>query len=319
MDQLYSTVETSNFSSSPGSLPHPSWDYRNLVPAVALSLCFSVGVPGNISVIILRPNWEHLSSLSQSLMLNLAVSDLFCLLTLPLWIYALLYGWTFSLVSCKLLTYVVYCSLYGSLLTVTGLSIQRYLLVVHQLSCQRIQKRLLLVLLWLVALILSIPTLVVRDLKTEQQWPDCQAQYSSDAQQVAVMMTETVFGFASFFTVALAYVFLRKKLNQAAFFNNPQTTRLITSIIVSFFVLWVPYLTINVLGVAAICLKNEELLKFCTKTGNIFRSLTFVNSCLNPLLYTFTSCKFCAICQKKEPMQENQTFSQATNITTIAE
>lgn len=76
--------------------------------------CFLLRVPGNIAVIILKPNWQHLSSPGQSLTLNLAVSDLLCLLTLPLRVYTFLPGWTFGLVACKLLAYLVCCSLRGS-------------------------------------------------------------------------------------------------------------------------------------------------------------------------------------------------------------
>uniref|UniRef100_A0A3Q3ARK2 G-protein coupled receptors family 1 profile domain-containing protein n=1 Tax=Kryptolebias marmoratus TaxID=37003 RepID=A0A3Q3ARK2_KRYMA len=294
MDQPDSTVATSNFS-SPGLEPHSSWVSIRRASAVVLSLCFVPGVPGNIAVIILRPNWEHMSRLSQSLMLNLAVSDLLCLLTLPLVIDALLYGWRFNLVSCKLLAYVVYCSIYSSQLTVTGLSIQRYLLVVHQQDCQQVQKRLVLVLLWLVAFILSTPHLVVQQLVPKQQWTDCRPQYSSDAQWMAVLMTETIWmvvlmtetmvGCVSFFIIVFSYIRIHKKVNQAAFFNNPQTTRLVTSIIVSFVVLWVPYFTNNVLGIAAICLGHEGLMKFYNNFWNIVAAVTFVNRCLNPLLY----------------------------------
>ncbi|XP_017291480.1 C-C chemokine receptor type 8-like [Kryptolebias marmoratus] len=160
MDQPDSTVATSNFS-SPGPLPHYSLTNSNLFPAVVLSLCFSVGVPGNIAVIILKPNWKHHSSLSQSLLLNLAVSDLLCLLTLPLWSYTFLYGWMFGLVSCKVLAGFLYCCVCSSMLTVTGWSIQRYLVVVHCMKCNQVQIRVMLVLLWLVAFILSIPSLLV--------------------------------------------------------------------------------------------------------------------------------------------------------------
>ncbi|XP_017259748.1 leukotriene B4 receptor 1-like [Kryptolebias marmoratus] len=305
MDQLNSTVATSN-SSSPGLLPQPFWNSRRLVPAVLFSFCFSVGVPGNIAVIILRPNWEHMSRLSQSLLLNLAVSDLLCLLTFPLLIDAYLHGWRVNLVSCKLLAYVVYCSIYCSQLTVTGLSIQRYLLVVHQQDCQQVKKRLIVVLHWLVAFILSIPHLVVQQLVPNQQWTDCRAQYSSDAQWVAVRLTETIPGIVSFITVVFSYIRISRKVNQAAFFNNPQTTRLITSIIVSFVVLWVPYFTNNVLGIVAICLGHEGLKKFYLTSWDFLSSLTTINKCLNPLLYAFTSRKVCNVFQKQEPMQQDQ-------------
>ncbi|XP_054475044.1 leukotriene B4 receptor 1-like [Anoplopoma fimbria] len=300
MEQLNSSVVPSNISSSPGPPPSASWVFTGLIPALVLSLCFLLGVPGNIAVIILRPNWQHLSSLSQSLMLNLAVSDLLCLLPLPLWIYTLLYGWTLGLVTCKLLTYLVYCSVYGSLLTVTALSVQRYIQVVKLQKCfDQVGKKRLLVLFWMIAMILSIPSLVVRQPTTTQHWKTCTSHFSSPAQQIAVLLTETLEGFASLTVVVFSYIGLHRKVNQAAFFNNPQTTRLVTSIIVTFFVLWMPYLITNIVGVAAISLNNDSLLKSCTDSLYIVRALVFVNSSLNPLLYAFASRNICTLCQKR--------------------
>nr|XP_033505137.1 leukotriene B4 receptor 1-like [Epinephelus lanceolatus] len=301
MEQLNSSAVTSNISSSPGHPPPASWDSSGLVPAVVLSVCFLLGVPGNIAVIILRPNWENMSSLSQILMLNLAISDLLCLITLPLWIYSLLFSWNLGLVACKLLAYFVLCSIYCSMQTVTVLSIQRYLQVVRlQTFLDQRGRRRLLVLLWLVAMILSISRLVVRQLTTDQHWTHCNYGFSSEAQQVAVQLTETLIGFISISVVAFSYISLYRTVDQAAFFNNPQTTRLVTSIIVTFFVLWMPYHIINVLGVAGVLLKNESLMKFFGDSRDIATALTFVNSCLNPLLYAFASRNMCTVCQQRE-------------------
>ncbi|XP_078029656.1 C3a anaphylatoxin chemotactic receptor-like [Epinephelus lanceolatus] len=301
MEQLNSSAVTSNISSSPGHPPPASWDSSDLVSAVVLSVCFLLGVPGNIAVIILRPNWENMSSLSQILMLNLAISDLLCLITLPLWIYSLLNGWKLGLVACKLLTYLVLCSIYCSMLTVMVLSVQRYLQVVRlQRSLDQLGKRRLVVLLWLVAMILSISRLVVRQLTTSQHWTHCDYSFSSEAQQVAVQLTETLIGFVSISVVVFSYIGLCRTVDQAAFFNNPQTTRLVTSIIVTFFVLWMPYIIINVLGVAGVLLKSERLMKIFGDSRDIATALTFVNSCLNPLLYAFASRNMCTVCQKRE-------------------
>uniref|UniRef100_A0A3B3CIJ1 Zgc:194202 n=1 Tax=Oryzias melastigma TaxID=30732 RepID=A0A3B3CIJ1_ORYME len=232
---------------------------RGVLPAVVLSLCFLLGVPGNIAVIILKPNFQQLSSMTQCLMLNLAVSDLLCLVTLPLWIYSLLYGWIFGLVACKILTYVMYCSVYGSLLNIALLSFQRYMLVVHQQFYNQTKIRLLLVLLWPVAMILSIPALVVRQLVSDEQWIRCKYQYSCGAQELAVQLTETLVGFISFFTLLFSYIQLYRKVNRGVFFNNPQTSRLVTCLILVCFVLWIPHHTVNVLGVAATALKDKGL------------------------------------------------------------
>lgn len=301
MEQLNSTVVTSNTSSSPG---RPSSASGDPVPLVLMSLCFVLGVPGNIAVIILKPNRQHLSALTQSLMLNLAASDLLCLLSLPLWIYTALHTWTLGLVACKLLAYLVHCCLRVSLLTVMALGVQHYLQVVYlqvvylqRLSHQAGRWRLL-VLLWLDAMILTIPVLVVLELTTDQNRTKCQRHYSSESQQVAVMLTMSLLGFLSVSVVVFAYICLHRKVNQAAFFDNPQMTRLVTSITVSFFVLCMPNHTLNMTSVAAILLKNEGLLKVCTDGKKIAGPLVLVNNCLNPLLYAFASRNLCVACQK---------------------
>uniref|UniRef100_A0AAZ1XJ30 G-protein coupled receptors family 1 profile domain-containing protein n=1 Tax=Oreochromis aureus TaxID=47969 RepID=A0AAZ1XJ30_OREAU len=260
MAQFHSTVITLNISSTPGYSPHPFWS-SGLVPTVVLSICFLLGFPGNIAVIILKPNWKNMSSLSQSLMLNLAVSDLPCLVTLPIWTYYFVRGLIFGLVFCKLITYFVYCSIYSSLLTVTALSVQRYLQAVYlERRLHEVKAWKLLVPLWLVVIIL-----------------------------MAVVLTETLVGTVSLCAILSSYISLYRKVNQAPFFNNPRTTRLITSITVTFVVLWIPYRTITVLDVAAIYSNDENLQKLFEDSWRILGSVTFVNSAVNPLLYAFTS------------------------------
>uniref|UniRef100_A0A3P9JZT9 G-protein coupled receptors family 1 profile domain-containing protein n=1 Tax=Oryzias latipes TaxID=8090 RepID=A0A3P9JZT9_ORYLA len=229
MEQLNLTAVTSNISSSSELLPSPSMDSRGVLPAVILSLCFLLGVPGNIAVIILKPNFQQLSSMTQSLMLNLAVSDLLCLLIIPLGIYSLLYSWIFGLLACKIVAYIESCSLYGSMLTIVLLSFQRYMLVVHQQFYNQTKIRLSLVLFWLVIMILSIPVLVVYQLTADQEWVRCRQQFSSRSQKLPILLTEILAGFASIFIVAFSYIQLYRKVNQAAFFNNPQTSRLVTT------------------------------------------------------------------------------------------
>ncbi|XP_063352042.1 leukotriene B4 receptor 1-like [Pelmatolapia mariae] len=316
MAQFNSTMVTSNISSSPGDSPHPSLDSSGLVPAVVLSICFLLGCPGNIAVIIVKPNWENMSSLSQSLMLSLAVSDLLCLVTLPLWIYSFLYGWTFRLVGCKIITYFVYCSLYASLLTVTVLSFQRYLQVVNlQRSLNRVRARMLLLPLWLASMILSTPALVFGQLSENQKRTTCSNQYSAEGQRMAVVLTETLVGFVSLSVIVFSYINLYRKVNQAAFFNNPQTTRLITSITVTLVILWMPYLVINVISVAAISLKKEGLVKFSHDIRDTVAAIVFVNSALNPLLYAFTL-RLSSLCHKSaqlfiQKFRISQTMSTA--------
>uniref|UniRef100_A0A3P9IJV8 G-protein coupled receptors family 1 profile domain-containing protein n=1 Tax=Oryzias latipes TaxID=8090 RepID=A0A3P9IJV8_ORYLA len=283
--QLNLTAVTLDSSSITGLLPSPSMDSGGVVPALLMSFCFLVGLPGNIAVIILKPNFQQLSSMTQSLMLTLAVSDLLVMLTVPLWVYTVFYGWIFGLVACKIIRYYMFCCVYASLLTIVTLSLQRYMLVVHQQFWNQTKMRLILVLLWLFALILSIPALVVNQLTLNQELVQCK----NITQKIAVLLAEALVGFASLPIVAFSYIQLYRKMKHTTFFNNPQTSRLVTSIVIVFFLLWIPNHTVDVVCVAAVALHKEALEQKCTDTQDIVKSLTFINSCLNPLLYAFTS------------------------------
>ncbi|XP_014827061.1 PREDICTED: leukotriene B4 receptor 1-like [Poecilia mexicana] len=300
MDQLNLTVVTSNVSSP----IYPPLTTSVLFRLVIFSLCLLVGVPGNIAVIILKPNWNNLSHLTRSLMLNLTVSDLLCLLTIPFWIYTSFFGWTFSLTACKLLVYFQHCTISASLLTVTVLSIQRYFVIVLQRRCHQLLDKVLLVLLWLAALILSTPALVVHQLKTDMPWTEC-ITYPSEAQQMAIGLTKVLVGFASVSIVVLIYMRLLWKLNQAVFFNNSQTTRLVTCVTVTVFILWLPYHIINVLTVIAVSLKNENLIHVCRDARHFVATVLFINSSINPLLYAFASKKVCSACQKEDSSHQD--------------
>uniref|UniRef100_A0A3B3Y8Y3 G-protein coupled receptors family 1 profile domain-containing protein n=2 Tax=Poecilia mexicana TaxID=48701 RepID=A0A3B3Y8Y3_9TELE len=304
MDESNFTGFSSNSSST--GLPQDSWNQRGLFPAVVLTFCYLLGVPGNIAVIIFKPNWEHLSRTTQSLMMSLTISDLMCLLTLPLWIYNLLLGWTFGIVACKVLSYVVYFTVYVSQMTVTALSIQRYIIVVREWKCD-IPKSVLVFLLWLSAFTLCIYVLMTEQLTKEGQWIRCAPRYSSEAQLLAVLFTEILFGLASSSLVTLSYISLHKKVRSSAFFNNPQTSRLLISIILSNFIMFFPLHMVNMLAVLGIILKNKELLKFCADSWSVVKSFTMASSTVNPLLYAFISTKFCPFCTKNSSNTDERT------------
>uniref|UniRef100_A0A3B3DU05 G-protein coupled receptors family 1 profile domain-containing protein n=1 Tax=Oryzias melastigma TaxID=30732 RepID=A0A3B3DU05_ORYME len=304
MEQLSLTAVTPNISSSPGLLPSPPMNSRGVLPAVVLSLCFLLGVPGNIAVIILKPKFQQLSRMTQRLMLNLAVSDLLCLVTLPLWIYSLLYSWIFGLVACKILIYVIF---FCSLLTVTLLSVQRYLVVVKQQhTLNHFGAKRLLVLLWIASLVASIPSGISHNLiEKKENMTYCTLQLSSEALVIFVLIDEIIVGFMTIFILAFSYISLYRKLKRAAFFHNCQTTRLVSSITASFFVLNFPYHVINVLTVTAVSLHIEGLMEFCRSSRYIFGAILLFNISLNPLLYAFTSCNFWKCSEKLNCWKRN--------------
>ncbi|XP_048886848.1 leukotriene B4 receptor 1-like [Brienomyrus brachyistius] len=278
-----------------------SWDLGILTeavaPSVVLGLCFLIGVPGNITVIVVILRHFKRENFTMKLLLNLAASDILCLISLPVWIYELFYGWRFGNIGCKLMMYMVFCSLYGSLLTVTLMSVQRYVQVLYSQYWVRLRgtgQRVLLVSVWVVACVLASYSIVLGKVLRDGGIPRCDTNYSSDGQRLAVLLSQTLLGFVIPFSVIVtSYCCLHKKVKQRTFFINQRMKRLIISIVVTFFIFWIPVHVVSVTEIFSILLKSShpaasaKLEKFCSFSSNILGSLSFINSCINPFLYAF--------------------------------
>ncbi|XP_072573885.1 leukotriene B4 receptor 1-like [Paramormyrops kingsleyae] len=270
-----------------------------MAPSVVLGLCFLIGVPGNITVIVVILRHFKQENFTMKLLLNLAASDILCLISLPMWIYALFYGWSFGETSCKLMRYMVFCSLYGSLLTVTLMSVQRYVQILYSQDWVRLRgtgEKVLLVSVWVVACVLASYSIVLGKVLHKDQIPQCKTNYSSDGQRLAVLLSQTLLGFVIPFSVMVtSYCCLHKKVKQRTFFINQRMKRLVISIVVTFFIFWIPVHVVSVTGIFSILLKSShpaasaKLEKFCSFSENILGSLSFINSCINPFLYAFAS------------------------------
>nr|XP_023679086.1 leukotriene B4 receptor 1-like [Paramormyrops kingsleyae] len=283
-----------------------SWDLEFLnntvIPSVVLGLCFLIGVPGNITVIVVILRHFKQENFTMKLLLNLAASDILCLISLPMWIYNLFYGWSFGETSCKLMRYMVFCSLYGSLLTVTLMSVQRYVQVLYSQYWVRLHgtgEKVLLVSVWVVACVLASYSIVQAKVLRDDQIPQCETNYSSDGQRLAVLLSQTLLGFVIPFSVMVtSYCCLHKKLKQRTFFINQRMKRLVISIVVTFFIFWIPVHVVSVTEIFSILLKpshpaaSAKLEKFYNSSKNIVESLIFINSCVNPFLYTFAARNF---------------------------
>ncbi|XP_035272957.1 leukotriene B4 receptor 1-like [Anguilla anguilla] len=285
-----------------------------VAPSAVMGLCCVIGVSGNIAVVsvILCNRKSGDLNFTLKLMLNLAFSDILSLLTLPMWIYTWLYGWSFGLGMCKLVSYVVIGSLYVSVLTVTLMSVQRYLAVLYSQDWARLRrtgKRLLLVALWVLAGVLASPAIVLGDVVGEEM--QCRWHYRSDAEEVATLLMETLLGFVVPFSILLtSYFCLHKKVNQTAFFSSQRMTWLVTSIVVTFFIFWCPVHITNILKISAILLESESLKAFAKVSAGYTQALTFLNCCVNPFLYAFaTRCR-------KESTEQSAT-SQAISMSTL--
>ncbi|XP_026786785.1 leukotriene B4 receptor 1-like [Pangasianodon hypophthalmus] len=279
-------------NSSNSSLTTPV-STENLIGSSVLSVCFILGVPANIAVMVRLAGWLKGDSFTPRLMLSLAVSDLLTLLSLPVWIWALLHGWVFGLVLCKLLSYLVYLSLYCSMLCVILMSVQRYMQVLHPQKWNKLGrkgKKILVSGIWILSGVLSSYALVQRTPTLDREGHlQCRLHYRNDVERVATLIWEIIIFVVSFPIVLYFYFHLYRGVNNSAFFSSNLMTKLVTRIVACFFIFWIPFHINNTVLIIAVLLGNDSMLRSAEARDNITAALTFINSCVNPFLYAFSA------------------------------
>ncbi|KAL1274165.1 hypothetical protein QQF64_026979 [Cirrhinus molitorella] len=257
-----------------------------LVSSTVLGLCCALGVPGNIAVLVMLTQHLKEDSFTPKLMLSLAISDLLSLITLPVWIYALLNGWVFGQGLCKLFSYVVYWSLYSSVLSVTLLSMQRYLQVLYPQRWSKLgrkgQKGLIFG-IWTSSGALASYALYYRNVKRNKNGlQQCFQDYRNDQEKLVVLLIETLVMFVvPLFSMLCFYFRLHQRISQSASFRSHRLTKLAVRIVVTFFIFSTP------------CFINNLILMAVPWESDVGNSITgalfFINSCVNPFLYAFSA------------------------------
>ncbi|KAM4701505.1 2-oxoglutarate receptor 1 [Discoglossus pictus] len=161
-----------DYNSISQTLPNCTDVYRDhlikvyYLPAM-YSIIFIVGFPGNIIAISvyvmkMRP-WRT----SIIILLNLAITDLLHLCSLPFLVfnYSNQEHWTLGDFMCKLIRVIFHFNLYGSILFLTCFSIFRFFVIVHPMKFHSIHKRRWAVIacaaVWVIALIEVLPMVIL--------------------------------------------------------------------------------------------------------------------------------------------------------------
>ncbi|XP_072521078.1 atypical chemokine receptor 2-like [Salminus brasiliensis] len=261
--------------------------------SAVLGLCFVLGVPGNIVVLGMLVRRVKENSFTTCLLLSLAVSDLLSLLPLPVWIWAYLHGWIFGSAACRIISYIEYWCLYCSALCVTLMSIQRYMQVLHPQKWAKLGDRGrkgLLAGIWILSGLLGLHAPAKRRVGCKPNGlQDCGQQFRNDEERVAILLLEILLFVICCSLLVFFYCRLHRGVNQSPFFSSSRMTKLVTRIVVVFFIVCVLVPIANMLIIIMVFHNNLTSLTVpANHLLKISRALTFLNSCVNPFLYTFS-------------------------------
>nr|DBA33089.1 TPA: hypothetical protein GDO54_000820 [Pyxicephalus adspersus] len=214
------------------------------------SIIFIIGFPGNIiaiSVYVLKMRpWRT----SIIILLNLAITDLMHLSSLPFLVYnyANQEHWTLGDFMCKLIRIVFHFNLYGSILFLTCFSIFRFIVIVHPMKFHSIHKRRWAVIacaaVWVIALIEVLPMVIL--MKDIQDTVACM-DFAVSLERYNVRWYNaclTTIGFAlPLLVVTLCYTCINCSLSNGPYTNDAQkkkARRLVVILLVVFYACFLP-------------------------------------------------------------------------------
>ncbi|KAF4098848.1 coagulation factor II (thrombin) receptor-like 1, tandem duplicate 2 [Onychostoma macrolepis] len=278
-------------------------------------IVLAVGLPTNamaIYVLLFRSKKIHPAAIYMG---NLALADLMFVIWTPLKIAYHLKGnnWTFGEGMCKVLVGFFYGNMYGSILFITCLSIQRYWVCAHPLTQQRKNNKFAIIVsvcIWIFIWVSTTPlylyqqTVEVSDLnittchdvnlvsmenfKSGNVFLDVQLPY-----YYFMVMAGLVF-FIPMLVIIAAYLLLLRSLGKSTIEGNAGKSRqravvLIVTVLITFLVCFIPS---NVMLVVHYALLRNGW----ANNGYGFYITTLclasLNSCLDPFIYYYVSDEF---------------------------
>ncbi|XP_029384884.1 type-1A angiotensin II receptor isoform X2 [Echeneis naucrates] len=285
-----------------------------LVPIV-YGCIFVIGIVGNSMVVAVTSCYMKPKTVANIFVLNLAVSDLTFLITLPMWatFTATGYQWPFGGFLCKASAGLAIFNLYTSIFFLTALSIDRYLAIVHPVRSRRFRTvlyaRITCVVIWLFAFVLSVPTALTRDVHNIQNSNSTVCailhKVADNARfkelLLAISLMKSLLGFlVPFIIIISCYCLIGRALLSARHIQkscrsrDDEVLRMLAAAVLAFFLCWAPHQVFHFMQVLTqLTMKdNCPFLEIIDTAMPFTICIAYFNSCVNPIVYGFVGNNF---------------------------
>ncbi|GLD54679.1 atypical chemokine receptor 4-like protein [Lates japonicus] len=276
---------------------------------VIYALALVVGLAGNGLVVVVYSSRLRLRTLTDVCILNLAVSDLLLLLTLPFWAADAVHGWQLGSVACKLTSFLYSTNFSCGMLMLACISVDRYLAVTQNPTGRtgtgarvRGQWLLVCVVLWGVASFLGLPELIFSTVKHSHHRMACTAVYPHEmarAAKAALELLEVTLRFLlPFLVMVVCYCWVGRALSQAVGVRRDRkwrALRVLLAVVAVFLLTQLPYNVVKLcraLDVIYILVTDCDVSKGMDRALQVTESLALTHACINPVLYAFIGSSF---------------------------
>ncbi|XP_051726700.1 P2Y purinoceptor 2-like [Ctenopharyngodon idella] len=292
-------------------------DFKYILLPVSYSLVFVVGLGLNITamyVILFRTkHWKP----STIYMINLNVCDTLYILTLPflIYYYADENDWPFGEPMCKLIRFLFYTNLYGSILFLSCISLHRFFGVCHPMRSLSMmdsrRARFVSVGVWAIILIFQAPILYFSRTRHVDKVEVCHDTTSKELFDEFLVYSSVVMFLLfvlPFGVVVVCNGLMVKKLQEPSVGGGPMSQRskqksvkMIIIVLLAFMLCFLPfhlnrsiYYTFRYLDQ-----ENCDILRLSNNAYKATRPLVSLNSCIDPILYFMAGQSFRKSINKK--------------------
>ncbi|XP_058704150.1 cysteinyl leukotriene receptor 1 [Poecile atricapillus] len=286
---------------------HSIDDFRNSIYSTLYSMISIMGFVGNGVVLYVLIRTYRQKTAFQVYMLNLALSDFLCVLTLPLRVvyYVQKGHWFFSDFLCRLSSYALYVNLYCSIFFMTAMSYFRCVAIVFpvrnvSLASEK-KAKLVCVGIWVFVTLTSAPFLRNGTYQYGNKTKCFEPPENSQKTNLVVILDFIALfvGFIfPFIVITICYTMIIRTLLRNNLRKNDASRRkavwMIVIVTATFLVSFTPYHVLRTVHLHALRLQGRGCgdTMFLQKAVIVTLPLAAANCCFDPLLYFFSGGNF---------------------------
>lgn len=266
-------------------------------------LVFALGLLGNSTILWMLLKIMRIKTMTDVCLLNLAISDLITVFSLPLWALYNKGHLSKANAMCKLMVGTYHLGFYSGILFVTLMSIDRYLAIVHavaSLGARNLRYAVMAsLIMWIMSFGVAFPEALfhnmIKDTENNTQCDWDIREGSVKTWKLFLNFSQNTVGlFISLPVTIYCYVRILMVLRRTKNTKRGRAIKLIFAIVAVFVVFWVPY---NV-AVFLKTLQDLDIWDSCESSGRLTTTLSVTETialahcCINPVIYAFVGEKF---------------------------
>ncbi|KAE8594254.1 hypothetical protein XENTR_v10019527 [Xenopus tropicalis] len=303
--------------STAATLTDEKFDGRSF-QIITITICSIICILGTVGngLVIWITGFKMEKTATLIWFLNLAIADFsFCLFfILYIMQIALPHNWLVGWIMCNTWLFSTHLNLSASVLFLLIISIDRCICVLYPLWSKIHRTSRLAsvtsVIIWIISVALNFPYIIMNDYREYGNWSSCSPAFDAETwilSYKAMSMTKLVSMFLIPFSVMLVcYGLIAFRVKRSRIPGSGRTLKIIFTIVICFFFCWIPFNIIYMIDYADIDIGYRCRVILYILEG----SLTFFNSCLNPIIYVFIGRDFKKSLRKSIPFLLESTFRE---------